>query len=70
MRHYRLWHAAMRSAQKCMCIPVITLDIFQTGVTYIRWLKWFPETGQIITAISHVTTRAVLVGKHPVPFPT
>ena len=29
--------------------PVVTLDIFQNDVAYIRWWKWFTETGQTIT---------------------
>ena len=28
-------------------LPVSVVDIFQTGVTSIRWQKWFTETGQI-----------------------
>ena len=39
-------------------VTVTALDIFQTGVTPIRWRTWFMETGQIR---SHpYATRAVL----------
>ena len=45
--------------------PVIALDIFQTGLTSIRWLKWFMETSQIIAVTGqrcmavHTTTRTM-----------
>ena len=32
--------------------PVIALDIFQTGVIFIRWQQWFMETSQMITGTS------------------
>ena len=39
---------------------VITLEIFQTGVTSItsiRWQMWFTETGQIITVTGQIHGR-------------
>ena len=34
----------MDQLQVWWCCVVIMLDIFQTGVTSIRWQKWFMET--------------------------
>ena len=31
---------------------VMALDIFQTGVTFIRWQKWFTETSHTISVAS------------------
>ena len=41
--------------QKNWKSPVIVLDIFKTGVTSMRWQKWFTETGQtiIVTGQTH-----------------
>ena len=33
---------------------VIMLDIFESGMTYIRWWKWFMETSWTITVISQI----------------
>ena len=42
----------------CQCLPeqcgvdaVITLDIFQTSLMYIRWQRWFIEMGQIFDRV-------------------
>ena len=32
----------------------IVLDLFQTGITFIRWQKWFTETGQKITVTGQI----------------
>ena len=33
---------------------VIVLDIFQTGITSIRWQKWLTATGQKITVTGQI----------------
>ena len=35
-------------------LSVIALDIFKTGMTSIRWWKWFTETSQIITVTTQI----------------
>ena len=35
-------------------ISVVTLDVFQTDDTSIRWQKWFMETSQIITVTGQI----------------
>ena len=35
-------------------IPEIALDIFQTSVVCIRWLKWFTETGHVIIVTGQI----------------
>ena len=39
---------------------MITLDIFQTGVTYIQWRKWFMKTRQTLEPYYQTNTRALL----------
>ena len=50
---------------------VVTLDIFQTGVTAVRWPKWFTENGQRITVTSWIAGRPYYyqscTSKHPAP---
>ena len=45
-QHHNVCHVGSHS--------VIALDIFQTGVTAIRWRKWFMETGQTITVTGQI----------------
>ena len=51
--------------------PVITLDIFQTGVKFIRWQEWFTETSQTITITGqiHGHLHYSSTSRHPAPFP-
>ena len=34
--------------------PMTTLDIFEAGVTSIRWWKWFTETGEKIAETGQI----------------
>ena len=57
----------------CSSLSVIMLDIFQTGVTSIRWQKWFMESRQSLKLVRYTgvwtTTWALLATNQPVPFP-
>ena len=50
--------AAFATAANKFTHIVIAPDIFQTGVTSIRWRKWFTEIGQTI-AVTFVRYAAV-----------
>ena len=49
-------------AYGCLCVSacvfeynaMIALDIFETDVIFIRWQKWFMETGQIIDVTGQI----------------
>ena len=46
---------------KVPAVTVIALDIFQTGVTSIRWQKWFTDQTLTIYMAIYTTTRGLLV---------
>ena len=37
--------------EQCHVDAVITLNIFQTSLMYIRWQRWFTEMGQIFDRV-------------------
>ena len=50
--HFISSHAQIVS--QIVFFPEIALDIFQTSVVCIRWLKWFPETGHAIIVTGQI----------------
>ena len=67
-KELKWWWDYSKNKQNTTCqwtLQWLHLTFSETGVTSVRWAKWFMKTGQIITVTGqihghHTTTRAVL----------